>query len=70
MTAQLFKYKVCRLSRCYNGSMSGVDLHNHRVVYKSRQPVKFTGFSARFRRLLSLLHEPRYVEMFIRAKLY
>ena len=42
-----------------------------RVVYKSRQPAKFAGFSARFRRLLSLLHEPRYVEMmFIRAKLY
>ena len=29
-------------------------LHN-RVVYKSRQPAKFAGFSARFRRLLSLL---------------
>ena len=42
----------------------------HRVVYKSRQSAKFAGFSARFRRLLSLLHEPRYVEemMFIRSK--
>ena len=42
-----------------------------RVVYKSRQPANFAGFSARFRRLLSLLHEPRYVEemMFIRSKL-
>ena len=41
-----------------------------RVVYKSRQPAKFAGFSARFRRLLSLLHKPRYVEemMFIRSK--
>ena len=33
-----------------------------RVVYKSRQPAKFASFSARFRRLLSLLHKPRYVE--------
>ena len=33
-----------------------------RVVYKSRQPAKFAGFSARFRRLLSLLHESKYVE--------
>ena len=42
-----------------------------RVVYKSRQPAKFAGFSARFRRLLSLLQEQRYVElMFFRAKLY
>ena len=32
------------------------------VVYKSRQPAKFAGFSARFRRLLSLLHESKYVE--------
>ena len=42
-----------------------------RVVYKSRQPANFAGFSARSRRLLSLLHEPRYVEemMFIRSKL-
>ena len=34
----------------------------HRVVYKSRQPAKFAGFSARFCRLLSLLHESQYVE--------
>lgn len=27
-----------------------------RVVYKSRQPAKFTGFSARFHQLFSLLH--------------
>ena len=33
-----------------------------RVVYKSRQPAKFAGFSARFRRLLSLLHESKNVE--------
>ena len=33
-----------------------------RVVYKSRRPAKFAGFSARFRRLLSLLHESKYVE--------
>ena len=32
----------------------------HRVVYKSRQPAKFAGFSARFRRLLSLLHESKH----------
>ena len=35
---------------------------NTRVVYKSRQPAKFAGFSARFRRLLLLLHESKYVE--------
>jgi len=33
-----------------------------RVAYKSRQPAKFAGFSARFRQLLSLLHESKYVE--------
>ena len=33
-----------------------------RVVYKSRQPAKFAAFSARFRWLLSLLHESKYVE--------
>ena len=33
-----------------------------RVAYKSRQPAKFAGFSARFRWLLSLLHESKYVE--------
>ena len=33
-----------------------------RVVYKSRQPAKFAGFSAGFCRLLSLLHESKYVE--------
>ena len=33
-----------------------------RVVYKSRQPAKFAGFSARFCQLLSLLHESKYVE--------
>ena len=40
-----------------------------RVVYKSRQPANFTGFSARFCQLLSLLHESRYVKemMFIRS---
>ena len=33
-----------------------------RVVYKSREPAKFAGFSARVRRLLSLLlHESKYV---------
>ena len=31
-----------------------------RVVYKSRQPVKFAGFSARFRRLLSMLRESKH----------
>ena len=36
--------------------------HFVRVVYKSRQAAKFAGFSARFRRLLSLLHKSRYVE--------
>lgn len=30
-----------------------------RVVYKSRQPAKFTDFSARFHQLLSLLQESR-----------
>ena len=35
---------------------------SYRVVYKSQQPAKFAGFSARFHRLLSLLHESRYVE--------
>ena len=36
------------------------------LVYKSQQPANFGGFSARFRWLLSLLHESRYVEeMFI-----
>ena len=33
-----------------------------RVACKSRQPAKFAGFSARFRRLLSLLPESKYVE--------
>jgi len=33
-----------------------------RVVYKSRQPAKFAGFSTSFRQLLSLLHESKYVE--------
>ena len=33
-----------------------------RVEYKSQQPANFAAFSARFRRLLSLLHESRYVE--------
>ena len=32
------------------------------VLYKSRQPAKFAGFAARFRQLLSLLHESKYVE--------
>ena len=42
-----------------------------RVVYKSRQPAKFAGFSVRFRRLLSLFEESRHVEemMFMRSKL-
>ena len=53
------------------------NIHTHKALkiraglynYKSRQ--QFTGFYARFRRLLSLLHEQRDVEMmFIRAKLY
>ena len=40
-----------------------------RVVYDSWQPAKFASFSARFRRLLSLLHQSRYVEemMFVRS---
>ena len=40
-----------------------------RVVYKSQQLAKFAGFSARFCRLLSLLHEYRCVKemMFIRS---
>ena len=37
-------------------------VNNNRVVYKSWQPAKFAGFSARFRRLLSLLYESKYVE--------
>ena len=43
----------------------------NKVVYKSRQPAKFAGFSARFCRLLSLLQETRYGKemMFIRSKL-
>ena len=38
-------------------------------LFKGQQPAKFAGFSARFRRLLSLLHESRYVKemMFIRS---
>ena len=32
-----------------------------RVVYKSWQPAKFAGFSASFHRLLSSLHESRYM---------
>lgn len=42
-----------------------------RVVYESRQPAKFAGYSARFRQLLSSLQESRYVEemMFIGSKL-
>ena len=45
--------------------------YQHRVVYKSRQPAKFAGFSVRFRRLLSLFEESRHVEemMFMRSKL-
>ena len=41
-----------------------------RVVYKSRQPAKFAGLSARFCRLLWLRQESRYAEemMFIRSK--
>ena len=35
---------------------------NYRVVYKSWQPAKFPGFSARFCPLLSLLHDSKYVE--------
>ena len=44
---------------------------SHRVVYKSRQPAKFAGFSVRFRRLLSLFEESRHVKemMFMRSKL-
>ena len=40
-----------------------------RVEYKSRQLAKFAAFSARFRRLRSLLQESRYVEemMLIRS---
>ena len=46
---------------------AGSDPVINRVVYKSPQPAKFTGFSARFCWLLSLLHKSRYVEemMFI-----
>ena len=32
------------------------------LYLKSLQPTNFTGFSAMFCRLLSLLHESRYVE--------
>ena len=42
--------------------IQGYTVHPCRVVYKSRQPGKFPGFSARFRRLLSLLHESKYVK--------
>ena len=49
--------------------LSGKILYSLRVVYKSPQPAKFAGFSAKFRRLLSLLHESGYVKemMFIRS---
>ena len=46
--------------------------YKYRVVYKSRQPAKFAGFSVRFRRLLSeLFEESRHVEemTFMRSKL-
>ena len=39
-----------------------VDPLSLRVVFKSQQPAKCAGFSARFRQLLSLLHESKYVE--------
>ena len=35
-------------------------LYISRVEYKSPQPAKFAGFSARFRQLLSLLHESKH----------
>ena len=61
----------CRRRRCcaYAPMSNAAGHDNHRVVYKSRQPAKFAGFSARFRRLLSLLHESRYVKemMYIRS---
>ena len=40
----------------------GISVCIYRVVYKSHWLAKFAGFSARFRRLLSLLHESKYVE--------
>ena len=47
-------------------TVMGPDKHHlldtSRVVYKGWQPAKSAGFSARFRRLLSLLHESRYVK--------
>jgi len=36
--------------------------YKFRVVYKSQLLAKFAGFSARFHRLLSLLHKSKYVE--------
>ena len=36
--------------------------YKFRVVYMSWQLANFPGFSARFRRLLSLLHKSKYVE--------
>ena len=49
-----FQFKVPHLGE-------GFEFYVSRVVYKSRQPAKSASFSARFRRLLSLLHESRYV---------
>ena len=51
--------------RCYTCISSVNRLYDPlslRVVFKSQQPAKCAGFSARFRQLLSLLHESKYVE--------
>ena len=65
------KVYACSLSSATNGNftmswfsfVSGLigkkTHHVLRVVYKSRQPAKFTGSSARFHRLLSLLQQSR-----------
>ena len=49
------RHPVSCLLRCWTPLLSW-------VVYKSRQLAKFAGFSARFHRLLSLLHESKYFE--------
>ena len=59
----LKKYCIVCVETCAGETLT-------RVVYKTWQPAKFAGFSARFRWLLSFLHESRYLEemMFIRFK--
>ena len=56
------KLCICAPNYLLRSEQVATVANNNRVVYKSRQLAKFAGFSARFRRLLSLLHESKYVE--------